>query len=375
MARYGGFYIAIDDSSHLWWSPRDPQTGNPTNWQTSNPSSLVYSSDLNDLLSNQVKLVDANSANKPVVVGAGSGNALLVHENVVGLQTAYLVKTVAGSIVFKRYTRTKTADWGAWASTVGGTGAKNFARFSAMPADVIDSIPNAEIGFYNGSDQQQNVGIDRADKIYIPNAAATFGQDASKPVTPLGSATDQSSLLGSLINSGGFAFLTFNKLGSKDTAYCIAKTIATHQGGFALNNLIWFNPHNITATAVSFNVTIGRTHSVLTDSIADKAKLVFKTDLEGHENDVWFSFDNDILNPSATDNRGVFCFTSDTAGDPLNANVLGLPNTIADDTDLTLIISFNARANANQNDFVTKELTVADYEVWGCSLSKLTTPI
>ena len=174
---------------------------------------------------------------------------------------------------------------------------KHVIRFSAQNSDA-DTLESGEIGFYNGATDVQGAGDGPIDTIHVAARNAAFGQDPTQPGTDL-TAVASGPLLEDAVDNGGAVLLIAQRPGSSVSHYAQARTIAKRTGGYTLTSLDWHNEPVITGTGVAWNIAIGRTEGVLVDDIVDFASVIAayvkKTDLEGHDSDLYASYNNGLI--------------------------------------------------------------------------------
>ena len=179
----------------------------------------------------------------------------------------------------------------------------NVIKFSGINADA-DTLSASEIGFYDGTTDVQSGSLSQVDRLYVPAAASTFGQDATQPGTDL-SAVDTTRYFENIVDNGGSVLFALVKRGETAVRWVKADTTSAVTGGYLLTNLTWHNPGTILGTGYSWNVVAGHTEGVLVSEIvdnevlartADLAGYVKKTDLEGHETDEYSSYTNGVIN-------------------------------------------------------------------------------
>ena len=117
-------------------------------------------------------------------------------------------------------------------------------RFAVTDSDT-DTLSDGEIGFYNGTNQVQTGNMSTVNRLFIADAAATYGQDPTNPATPLG-AVNTSPFFSDLYTGKGQAVLEINRQGTTNYAVVVAGNVSTTTGGFLLTGLIWENPQPLT---------------------------------------------------------------------------------------------------------------------------------
>lgn len=239
---------------------------------------------------------------------------------------------------------------------------KHEVKFAAISADTDDNIGDGEIGFYNGNTQVQSGGMSQATRMDIPDAAAAFGVDPSQPSADL-DAVNTAVLFDDILSNGGQVTLAIVKQGTSKMVYVQAETIAAKTGGYSLTNLTFFNDDTIAGTNDRWNIVSAISHGFnLAKDIVDlSAKLnayVLKTDLAGHEQDRYASYNNAFVQNSYR--RGNIVLTTDTSGTPTEANQVRQPD-IATGTGMLLVSTF-LRTDADPNELAwASESGVSDY--------------
>ena len=209
---------------------------------------------------------------------------------------------------------------------------KHIIRFSAQDSDVVpaSSLDSGELGIYEGSAQIQSGDISRADTIYIPRRAASFGADPTDPGTDL-AAYGTPGLLGFLLaNPGASVILSVTQRGTANTVWFQADQVAAYgTAGYVLSSITHLKgAQTITGSGYGWNVVIGITTPIGVKDIIDAMqKLVFRAELEGSETDLYSSYTNGFI--ASGYRRGSMCLFTDSDGPPTNANAVRQPD-IAD---------------------------------------------
>ena len=245
-------------------------------------------------------------------------------------------------------------------------------RFAATDADTYPAsdLQDSEIGLFNDATQVQSGSIAQANTIYMPKAAATFGQDATQPGTDL-SAQDLTDFFGDAITHGG-SVLTALQLGSQ-IAYVQAETLAEYKDGndlkgWKLTNLTWANAFNLTGTGYNWQIVAGFVAPIMaaTDlvGIVPKAHLptdlVTREQLEGHETDRYASYTNAFA--ALGDKRGAWCLFNQTTDPTDDTNAIRQPD--IEDRSTNGVVAFAAilRTDRDPNHLVWDAAdTAADY--------------
>ena len=245
-------------------------------------------------------------------------------------------------------------------------------RFAATDADTYPAsdLQDSEIGLFNGTTQVQSGSIAQANTIYMPKAAATFGQDATQPGTDL-SAQDLTDFFGDAIEHGG-SVLTALQLGSQ-IAYVQAETLAEYKDGndlkgWVLTNLTWANAFNLTGTGYNWQIVAGFVAPIMaaTDLVGVvprdhlPADLVTREQLEGHETDRYASYTNAFA--ALGDKRGAWCLFNQTTDPTDDTNAIRQPD--IEDRSTNGVVAFAAilRTDRDPNHLVWDAAdTAADY--------------
>ena len=223
--------------------------------------------------------------------------------------------------------------------------AKHEVKFACISADTDDGVLDSEIGFYNGSVQVQTGDINTTTRLDVPDAAAAIGLNPSSPGTDL-DAVSTTRLFGDAVINGGQIHLAIVKQGTTNIIYMQAETIAVTTGGWTLTNLSWYGSETIAGTNDTWNIVAATSSGFhFTKDIPDlAAKLglyVEKTELAGHENDFYLSYNNGFVANSYR--AGDWVLSTDTDGPPTTPNQIGQPD-IASGSG---VVAFSARTRAD----------------------------
>ena len=138
--------------------------------------------------------------------------------------------------------------------------------FSAQDNDTSDTINNGSIGFFNGSTQIQSGSLGAMTHLYIPSAAATYGQDPTSPGTDL-DAVSNASFLNDCVTGKCQVVVTIARQGTNTTMEVVGGLVATHTGGYVLTGLVIQDPLSVTGSGYAWNVSIRRTTVIIANQI------------------------------------------------------------------------------------------------------------
>ena len=245
-------------------------------------------------------------------------------------------------------------------------------RFAATDADTYPAsdLQDSEIGLFNGTTQVQSGSIAQVDALYMPKAAATFGQNATQPGTDL-SAQDLTDFFGDAITHGG-SVLTALQLGSQ-IAYVQAETLAeVKEGndlkGWKLTNLTWANAFNLTGTGYNWQVVAGFVAPIMaaTDLVGVVPKthlptdLVTQEELEGRESDRYASYTNAFI--AASYRRGSISLFNETTVPTDDTNAVRQPDIEDKATNGVIAFSTYLRTDRDPNNLVwASEASASQY--------------
>ena len=203
------------------------------------------------------------------------------------------------------------------------------------------SLIDGEMGLYQGNTQYQAGDIANVDTIFLPLRAATYGQNAILPGTDLTSVS-LVSLFSNLVENGGNALLYILPYADSSRhlyAEAAQVTKVVDSGtfkGYKLSGLTWHGSYTPVSVGVSWNVVADRDVLNFSKNIVDLderlSAFVKRVDLEGHENDLFGSYQEDFLQTGITERRSGFIFTTDTSGAPTEANRVASIASIDDGT-------------------------------------------
>ena len=205
---------------------------------------------------------------------------------------------------------------------------RHLIRFSAQDADTVPEadLQSGEIGIYQGSTQLQATDIAVADTFYFPKKAANIGQNPTNPGTNL-TAYDLEPLFRDVLdNPGSSILIALADQAAPTTMVWFQINTITAYGttGFKGTDVVHIKGNRAAASGgVGWNVAAGITQPIATKDIIDKSKLVFRTDLEGHDTDKYASYNNALI--GAGYRSGDFCLFTGTT-QPTNARAIGQPS-------------------------------------------------
>ena len=188
---------------------------------------------------------------------------------------------------------------------------------------------DGEIGLYksDGTTQIQTTPISQLGRMYIPNNAATFGQDPTQPGTNLSAHSNErfgNTLLG-IANASAIIVLMPQGTTNRLFGFGLIKSRHTERTDSQLNSITHLKgDYTAPSEGIGWNVILGWTTNVTTSGIIDLAKLVLKTDLEGSETDLFSSYTNGFIGSGYR--SGSWVLSSDTSGVPTEANLVRQPD-------------------------------------------------
>ena len=199
-------------------------------------------------------------------------------------------------------------------------------KLSAEDANATDGLQDGEWGIYNGSTQIQTTPIHQADRLYFPNSAATYGQDATNPTTDL-DAVDNRDYFGYIVESEQALLFTINLNGQTD--YAIARmpqgNLSTVTGGYLASNIVWEGADiSAPSEGVGWDIRVSPTTRIISDDLIgvvkaanlpartgaftaadeqnldrvaaiDHTQYVDRSELEGKETDRYASYTNGFM--------------------------------------------------------------------------------
>ena len=201
------------------------------------------------------------------------------------------------------------------------------ARFAAEDGNTNDAIPDGVIGIYQDATQIQASDISAADTFYLPLEAAAFGTDAADVNTDLDAYDVRPFGEGLLANPGSSAIIALSPYGSSEQVWFQCEQAAAHgSSGWKLSEGKRLKGSYTPASeGIGWNVVVAISHGVAVDDIIDAAgKLVFQTELAGHEDDRFSSYNNGFI--ANAYRAGAWVLTSDTAGAPTTDNEIRQPD-------------------------------------------------
>ena len=202
-------------------------------------------------------------------------------------------------------------------------------------------LNNGLWGLYKNGSVLQTGKIDDADTILLPIRAAAYGQNAADANTQLNVIHTDRMLTDIVDNGGNLLLYILPYADSTKKLYVEAATLAKIEvsgtlKGYKLTNLAWHGTYTPVSYSVSWNIAIDRDTLNLSKNVVDlQARLdayVKRVALEGHENDVFGSYQEDFLQTGITDRLSGFIFTTDTSGAPTEANRVAAIASVDDGT-------------------------------------------
>ena len=243
-------------------------------------------------------------------------------------------------------------------------------KFSATDNDTQDSLDSGEIGFSSTTatfTQVQSGSLGQTQRIDIARRQATFGQDPTNPVTPLG-AQDVTDLFGELLDHGGSVILAMMQ-GSR-TAYVQAETVTAYgTHGWTLTNLTWVDAFAVTGSGVAWNIVAGPAYGFLLQDgigllpwakLAGVPDFVRQDELEGTEQDRYASYTNAFM--AASYRRGSISLFHETTVPTDDTNAVRQPDIADRSTNGVIAFSTFLRTDRDPNNLVwAAEATPGQY--------------
>ena len=256
---------------------------------------------------------------------------------------------------------TKTSTGYQWSTSTAQANAPHVVKFAGTDTDTSTDIDPSQIGFYNNTTQVQSGNLSQVNRLYIPNAGATFGQDATQPGADL-DAVSTAPFFDDILDNGGSVLFAISRVGQSQIAYVQADTIAAFSNGYIFTDLKWFNPYAITGTGYAWNIVAAFSSGNFTEDIVDLQSTlnayVKKSELAGHEQDRYASYTNAFVQNSYK--RGSIVLTTDTSGTPTEANQVRQPD-IASGVGMLAVSAF-LRTDADPNELAwAAESNASDY--------------
>ena len=204
-------------------------------------------------------------------------------------------------------------------------------KFSAIDSDTSDSIGDGEIGIYNGATQiQPPHGINTVTKIHLPYEAAAFGVDAASPSADL-DAQDLRPFMRDALDNNGDLLVAIVPHGGvvSDTVFGQVTNVVARTGGWTLTVSETTGSYSAASEGIGWNVVIGRTVASFASAIVDLAEVlaayVKRTELEGHEDDGFYSYGNAFFAITG-DRRGAMALFTGTTAPTDDTNIVAQPD-------------------------------------------------
>ena len=141
-------------------------------------------------------------------------------------------------------------------------------QFSAFDADA-SNLNDGEFGLYNGANNNSGAHLSNVDTLYVPNFAATYGDDATDNSTVL-NAQDLRAFFTNALDKKGYVFVELKRNGAANTAYVLAKSIAAHgTAGWRLSGLTWVDAFVPGSSGLGWDLAVSLTSESMLGALAD----------------------------------------------------------------------------------------------------------
>ena len=141
-------------------------------------------------------------------------------------------------------------------------------QFSAFDADA-SNLNDGEFGLYNGANNNSGAHLSNVDTLYVPNFAATYGDDATDNSTVLNT-QDLRAFFTNALDKKGYVFVELKRNGAANTAYVLAKSIAAHgAAGWRLSGLTWVDAFVPGSSGLGWDLAVSLTSESMLGALAD----------------------------------------------------------------------------------------------------------
>ena len=238
--------------------------------------------------------------------------------------------------------------------------------FSGQDNDTVPAsdVNAGEIGIYeaDGTTQIQNGDINRARVIYIANAQATYGQDATSPGTNL-QAVDTQPFLGDIMN-GGQVIVSIQRRGETSWVYFVVGSVQRYgTEGYRLNVSAVSGSYSTSGTGYSWNVVITPAHPESVHNIVDLDTLGYikREEIVGKETDRYASYNNALIGSGYR--TGDWCLFNQATAPTDDSNAVRQPDIADRNADGVVVFGQKLRTDRDPNNFVEAPASAAtDYK-------------